>query len=220
MRRRRPLASRVLILLAMVVAAGATLLLREHLARLEARAAETGPGQPTLAVTADLARGAVLEASMLEVRGVPEPFRPPGALSHPGEAIGRTLAADVVAGEALTRARLAPEGGPVAALVPPGLRAVPVTASLPAGTVAPGDRVDVLATYPAGRAYAETVVQAAEVLLVLDARAPEDLGTATTVVLLVAPDAAERLAYARAFADLSVSVAPPPSAPVLPGGPW
>jgi hypothetical protein len=34
-------------------------------------------------------------------------------------------------------------------------------------------------------------------------------GEAATLVLLVAPDTAARLAYARAFADLAVALAPP-----------
>jgi hypothetical protein len=51
------------------------------------------------------------------------------------------------------------------------------------------------------------VVEGAEVLDVL-AQSSTEVGTATTVALLVSPEVAERLAHARAFADLSVAVAP------------
>lgn len=208
MRRRPPRASRVLLLLSILVGAGASLVLRDHLARVEARAASIGPGVPVVVTTANLARGTVVSSSVLRIEVMPSPYRPPGALVDPGQAVGRALAADVAAGEVLTAARLAPPAGPVAALVPPGLRAVTVAVPLPERAVVPGDRVDVLATYASGRSYTETVVDAAEILQVLG-QAPTEVGTTTTLALLVSPEVAERLAFARAFADLSVAVAPP-----------
>ncbi|MGH2676228.1 MAG: Flp pilus assembly protein CpaB [Actinomycetota bacterium] len=213
MRRARPRSSRILLLLSAALAVLATLALRGHLARLEARAAAAGPAAAVVVATSDLDRGTMLDPSMLDVRTVPDRYRPPGALAEPRQAAGRILAADVAEGETLTAARLASPGGPVAALVPEGLRAFPVTAALPRGTLAPGDRVDVLATFAAGQPYTETVTSEAEVLLVLDADGPEDLGQGATVVLLVGPEVAERLAYARAFADISLAVAPPESMP-------
>lgn len=213
MRRRPPRASRVLLLLSLAVGAATTLALRAYLLRLEA-AAEAGGARTNVVVAAtDLPRGTVLAPGMLRAAPVPEEWLPPGALRDAGWALGRTLAADVLAGEVVTEARLAPEGGPVAALIPPGLRAVTVTAPLPAGAVVSGDRVDVLATYPR-RPHTETVVAGAEVLTVLGSAAAEDLGSVASVLLLVSPETAERLAFARAFADLSLAVAPPgPSAP-------
>jgi pilus assembly protein CpaB len=129
---------------------------------------------------------------------------PPGALRDVEEALGRTLGADVVAGEVLTAARLAPPGGPIAALVPDGLRAVAVATFLPTGIVSRGDRVDVLATFAEGGT--EVVATGAEVLLVIGGTG--DLGEATTLVLLVTPETARSLAVARAFGDLSVAIAP------------
>lgn len=204
MRRRRPLGSKVLIALSLLLGASATFLLRGHLTRLEARAAAGGPRVGAVAATADLPRGAVLEQAMVvEIEVSPETL-PPGALRDLGDALGRTLGADVLAGEVLTAARLAPPGGPIAALVPDGLRAVPVAAFLPPGIVVPGDRVDVLATFAEGGT--EVVATGAEVLLVMGGTG--DLGEATTLVLLVTPETARSLAVARAFGDLSVAIAP------------
>lgn len=205
MRRRRPPASKVLAALSVLLAAGATLLLRGHLARLEARAATPGDTRPVVVATADLSRGTTLSGAMLRTMEVPDAYRPPGALSRPGDAAGRTLVADVAAGEAITATRLA-RGGPLAALVPAGLRAVPIAVPLHAGALRPGDRVDVLAAFAVGRGYAETVVAGAEVLRVLAGSEPA-AGT-VTVLLLVGPDDAERLVQARSSADLSLAIAP------------
>ena len=217
MRRRPPRASRVLLVLSVILAAGTTLALREHLARVEARAALAGPGVTVVVAARDLPRGTLLTSTVLREEALPARYRPPGALPGLDAAVGRPLAADVVAGEVVTAARLAPSGGPVASLVPAGLRAVAIAVPLPPESLVPGDRVDVLATFATARPYTDTVVQGAEVLGVLGQSSTE-VGTATTVVLLVSPDVAERLAYARAFADLSVTVAPTQVTETVP--PW
>jgi hypothetical protein len=87
--------------------------------------------------------------------------------------------------------------------------------------------VDVLATFGTGQPYTETVAEGAEVLLVLggapssgedadlalDAEAAE-LGSTLTLILLVSPTQQEDLAFARAFADLAITVAPAEEAAV------
>lgn len=213
MRRRPPTASRVLAALALVLGAAATLVLRAHLARLEAEARSGGPGIPVVVAARALARGSVLDPSSVREGSLPRRFLPPGALLSVERAVGRILSADVASGEVLTSARLAPPGGPVASLVPPGLRAVPITAAVPRGMVTPGDHVDVLATFAPGTAsggpHAETVASEAEVLLVVDRAAYEEPVDAATVVLLVTSETAERMAYARSLGELSLAIAPP-----------
>jgi pilus assembly protein CpaB len=208
MRRRRPRSSWVLLALSVLIAAASTLALRGYLTRLEAQAAAGGPGRRVVVAAVDLPRGTTLTPESLESRDIPADLVPPGAVTSPSSVLGRPLAADVLAGEVITSSRLAAAGGPVASLVPEGLRAVPVTVDLPPGTVAAGDLVDVMATYATGQAYTETVVEAAEILSAERAGGEEGFAGATTIILLVAPDAAERLAFARAFADISVAVAP------------
>jgi pilus assembly protein CpaB len=208
MRRTRPRSSRVLFVLSVVLAVAATAAVRARLAALEARAARAGPGRSVVVAATDLDRGTVLEPSVLGTREIPARFLPPGRLASAEEAIGRTLAASVLAGEPVTSARLAPMGGPVAALIPTSLRAVPVPSVLPPTTVHPGDRVDVHATFATGQPYTETVVAGAEVLTVASAGSvgTEPSQGGGTLLILVGPESAERLAFARAFADLSVAL--------------
>jgi Flp pilus assembly protein CpaB len=107
----------------------------------------------------------------------------------------------------------------VASLVPEGLRAFAVPTSLPPEAIAAGDHVDILATYGSGQPYTETVVEDVEVLLVMGGRSPPSeglgldagaagVGPGLTLVVLVAPAQQEELAFARAFADLAVTIAP------------
>ncbi|HEX9823593.1 MAG TPA: Flp pilus assembly protein CpaB [Actinomycetota bacterium] len=202
MRRTRPIAAKALAAVSILVAVGATLVLRGHLVRLEARARTPSEAAPVVVAASPLPRGMTLAPSLLRVERIPPEYRPPGALSSIAEAAGMTLAADVAEGEVLTQLRLS-RGGPLAAALPPGYRAVTVPVSLPPGALARGDRVDVLATFGGGRAHAETVASELEVLQILAG----ETGV-LELVLLASPDTAERLAYARAFAELSVAIVP------------
>ncbi|MDQ4006285.1 MAG: Flp pilus assembly protein CpaB [Actinomycetota bacterium] len=206
MRRKRPWASKILFLISIALAVGATLFLQGHLARLEARAAAAGPGSPAVVAAADLDRGTVLDPSLLRLQTIPDRNHPPGAVGAVGDVAGRTLASPLLRGEAVTSSRLAPPGGPLAAAVPPGLRAVSVSVAVPPGPLVRGDRVDVLATYAGGEPHTETVVAEAEVLISREGASSDALGSAVVVVLLVGPEDAERLAFARSFAELSLAV--------------
>ena len=168
---------------------------------------------------------------------MPRAYAPPGAFGSIDQAAGRVALADLSKGEAVTRTRLARvRAGPVASLIPEGLRAFAVPTSLPPGAVVPGDLVDVLATFSSGQPHTESVVLGVEVLFVVGGAAgPAPTGggqsagvpsggsafdagaagisDAPTLILLVSPDQEERLAFARAFADLAVAVEPSGSPP-------
>ncbi len=145
---------------------------------------------------------------------MPESFVPPGAVASPAAAAGRVLTADIAAGEVLTSSRLSvPEAGPIAALVPEGLRAMVITAPLPANALRAGDHVDVYATYGGGRPHTELAASALEVLRIIAGSSGGGgiAGTTSsadgiTLVLLVDEAAASRLAYAHSFAQLSVAI--------------
>jgi Flp pilus assembly protein CpaB len=98
------------------------------------------------------------------------------------------------------------------------------------GAVRAGDHVDVLGTFGAGGAgqpHTETVAEGLEVLFVLGSGEPGDqsggdlsldvsgagAGSAVTLIVLVAPYQEEKLAFARAFANLEVAIAPPGEEP-------
>jgi len=167
-------------------------------------------------------RGAAVSPSQLRVARLPERYVPPGSIHDISKAAGRVLLAGLSPGEVVTETRLARvRAGPVASLVPRGLRAFAVPTSLVRGAVIPGDRVDILATFGSGQPHTEMVAESVEVLMVLssdgsrqgksgvelDAEAA-GASAPTILILLVAPDQEERLAYARAFASLEVTIVP------------
>jgi pilus assembly protein CpaB len=215
-RRKLPTSSFVFLCLAVAAGLLAALLMRGYARRLDATRPDVGPPARVVAAAATLTRGATLTADMVRTIQMPAAFAPPGALDDPGVAVGRVLSSDVAAGEVLTRTRLSgSEAGPVAAIVPPGLQAVVIASTLPADAVRPGDHVDVLAAFGGGHPHVETAASGVEVGQVLAPSTGAGLASGVTdapgpsLVLLVDPDAAERLTFATAFATLTVVIDPP-----------
>ena len=219
-RRRWPLASKVLVGVAVLLGALAFVVVRGYQDRVEAL--HPAVGAPVAVVTAatDLTRGTMLSDDLLTASSVPSEFAPPGAIRDAASIVGRVLESDVAAGEIITRSRLAGSAvGPVAALVPDGLRAVIVGGGLPPGTLRAGDRVEVFATYGGGRPHTELVATDLEVVRILsDVVVEPGIGGATTgdagatLVLLVDSDAAARLAYAKTFGQLQIAILAPDAA--------
>ncbi|MGZ8598494.1 MAG: Flp pilus assembly protein CpaB, partial [Actinomycetota bacterium] len=187
---------------------------RAHLASIEATRPDVGPPTAVVVAADDLTRGSILDAGSLSIVDVPSTLVPPGSLTSPDEASGRVLAADLAEGEILTQTRLSGAGsGPVAALVPAGLRAFVLPAGPPAGTVRSGDEIDVLATYGAnaGRPYTETVASGLEVLDVVEGGSTIVNGSSGApggppIVVLADPLTVERLARAASLALLSIAI--------------
>jgi pilus assembly protein CpaB len=220
MGRRWSRTSRAYALASLVCAALAGASVHAYLGRAAEAAGLGGLPIPVVVAASSIARGAALRADQLRVTRVPRAYAQPGALDHVSQAAGRIALAALAPGEVVTETRLARvRAGPVSSLTPEGLRAFAVPTSLPSDAVTPGDHVDVLATYGGGQPHTETAGSNLEVLLVL---APPSAGSAglpgagaapgapsqTTLMLLVSPDQEERLAYAAAFASLSIAVAP------------
>jgi Flp pilus assembly protein CpaB len=221
LKRRTPPASKALAVIAIACGLAALMLVRATETRLAAAHPSVGSPVPVIVMVADADRGATLDAESVRADEVPSAFAPPGALGRVEQVIGKVLAADVIAGEVLTRTRLAASsGGPVATLVPAGLRAVDVTVEASAKDLRPGDRVDVLAAFGGGSPHTETVAEGLEVLRVEATAGSAGGGLATTgtsapasgakasLLLLVSPYDADRLAFARAFASLSIAIVP------------
>jgi pilus assembly protein CpaB len=208
--------SKLFAALSVVFGVAAFLVVRGYSARVQALAPTVGRPVDIVVAARDLARGTRLTADMLREVSFPSSFVPPGALPSIDRATGRTLVADMREGEPVTVTRFAEaRAGPVAALVPEGLRAFAVATALPPGSVRPGDHVDVLGTFASGRRHTETVADDVEVVAVLSPGSAGSLGGPTsaeggqTLLLLVSPDGAESLASARAFGDLTVTIEPP-----------
>lgn len=219
LRRRWPVASKILIGIAVLLGALAFVVVRGYQDRVEAAHPAVGPQVAVVIAANDLARGTVLSEGMLQPSSLPQAFVPPGAIRDVAPLSGRVLTADIEAGEVITRSRLSePQVGPVAALVPDGLRAVTIPGDVPDGAIKAGDRVEIYATYGGGRPHTELVASGIEVLRALTGSTDNGGGiggsstsgdAGVTLVLLVDSDAASRLAYARAFGQLQIAILGP-----------
>jgi Flp pilus assembly protein CpaB len=228
-RRKWSSSSRAYMGFAVVLALSAGLLFNAYLGRVSSPSPTLGPEADVVQANFPIKRGEMIEAAELRVARMPVAYAPPGFFDQISEAAGRVALADLAVGEAVTETRLARvRAGPVASLIPTGLRAFAVPTSLPAGALAPGDLVDILATYGGGgvgQPHTEMVVEGVEVLYVLGSLGSEGGGSSAdpnfdtssagsgdsaTLILLVSTEQEGRLAYARAFADLAVAIAPPP----------
>lgn len=140
---------------------------------------------PVLTAARDLPSGAVLQDEDLVTVRLPEGSAPAG-LARAQEAVGRTVAAPLRRGEPLTDVRLV---GRRLLDGYPGLVAVPVR--IPdAGAAAllrVGDRVDLLATDPAGTAPSSVVAPAVQVIaLPASDEATNGIGAVTGRLIVVA----------------------------------
>jgi pilus assembly protein CpaB len=215
-RRKLPRSSFVLVSISVACALAAALVMRAYARRIDVLRPDGGPPLTVVAAADDVTRGTVLTEEALEVVTLPSRFAPPGAMRDLARAMGRIVIADIAAGEIITQLRLAgTDSGPTAALVPPGMRAVQVPVAGAVG-VKPGDVVDVIATFGGGGAHTEVAGEGLEVLAVDRGGGAGSFGAATTptsggvgLMLLVTPTDAETLAFASAFATLSIAVRGP-----------
>lgn len=215
-RRKLSRSSFVLLSASVATALAAALVMRAYAHRLDVVRPDGGPPIAVVAAVAHVPRGSVLTETVLEVVTLPSRFAPPGAIRDLARATGRIVVADIAAGEVVTQLRLAgSRSGPTASLVGAGMRAVEIPVASAVG-VQPGDLVDVIATFGGGGAHTEVAGEAIEVLAVDRAGGGASFGGTTAptqggigLVLLVSPTDAERLAFASAFATLSVAVRGP-----------
>jgi Flp pilus assembly protein CpaB len=170
-------------------------------------AAEPDAGGWVLVARAPLPPGLLIDDAVASEALVPAPvpagLRLEGLLSAADQALGRRTAAPVSAGEPLTQAVLGGAPGTGAAPLAAGERAVAVPLSAAGGAVglAPGARVDVVASSgegPAGRT--EVVVADAEVLATAEAAPDGGLGSAGEALLRVTSAQALRVTAALNFA--------------------
>ncbi len=185
--------------------------------RAGAQAARYGPLRPVVTATRAVEVGSVLRAADVTVRSMPAAFLPEGAVGATGEVVGRTVVVPLFRGAAVVAANLAPDGVEgLAALLPPGTRAVAVPAGADSVAVRRGDRVDVLATFDPPPLGEEPTFPVAEAALVVDV-APE------AVAVAVPAEETARVAYAVAAGVVTLAVTaevtPAPPARPLPPAP-
>lgn len=186
--------SRLFFIAAFALALTTAWVVADDLAALHRRAAQLGQARPMLVARSDLAAGATVKATDVDVHQVHEPAA--GAVTEVSTAVGRVVAVPVLAGSPVLERHLAPPGrhGP-GALVPRGMRAVQVAVQ-PEWRLPPGSVVDVLTGEPPGTVAEGAVVLAGD----------------GDVTLLVTVEAARRLASAAAAGPLTLALAPPEDA--------
>jgi Flp pilus assembly protein CpaB len=152
----------------LALAATTALIVGSGQSRADAARHAWGSVRSVVVATHDLEAGAVLRADDVVTDDWPAGIAPRDALEV--APLGRTLVSTVGRGEAITRRRVAPDGvHGLAALVPPGWRAIAI--AVPTATVAlqRGDEVDLLATASDG-SVTGTIAEAA-IVLAADERA-------------------------------------------------
>lgn len=167
--------------------------------RARSLSARYGPLRPVVVAARPVGQGVAVVGPDLVTKAVPASLAPDGAFASVDQVRGRTAVVPLAAGQPVLPGHLAPDGlSGVAALLPPGSRAV----SVPAGSTAPpmqrGDRVDVLATLEASPTLA----------VALDAPVVDVAEDTATVA--VSPEEARAVAYALAHGSVTVALTPGP----------
>src|SRR5499427_192732 len=178
------------------------------------------PGVEVMVAANDLQVGSKIEEHDLKIIRIPSADLPPGAPRKRSEVIGHGVILPIAKGEFILPNRLAQEnaGSGLPALIPPGMRAVPVRVNevvSVAGFVTPGTRVDVLLTGTpngAGDQETTTVLQNVTVLAsghTLERNASGEAQNTAVITLLVTPDDAQRLTLAAAQGRIQLTLRNP-----------
>jgi len=178
------------------------------------RAADAwGSSQSVWVVRRAVAAGDVFVSSDVALTDRPRGVVPEGALDAAASPVGEATRVSVRPGEVVLTERLAGRGAHgIAAMVPPGFRAIALRNDEALPVVRQGDRVDVLATFDVGdtaggasddgAAPSFAVASDAEVLTV----------TSSTITLAVDERDAPRVAFALAKAAVTLALRGPVSA--------
>jgi pilus assembly protein CpaB len=198
------------LLVALVAAVGSALLLTRY---MDARtAAARVPTVKVVVAAVNLPPGSEIRIENLNTVDWPASSKPEGTFEDPAALVGKVIAAPVAKNEPILPARIAGSdaGTGLAALLPPGMRAVAVRVDDVvgvAGFIHPGDSVDVITTLrpEAGQAQTTTkvILQKIKVLTVgqeLDrhGKGSDKAIQATVATLMVDAEQSERLALAAA----------------------
>lgn len=154
---------------------------------------QTAPPEPeqmqeqmVLAAATDIPPYTTITAEMLGAKKLKANAVPSGALTNPGQAIGKISQGSIVEGQTLTSADVGPRSASqgLTFVIPEGMRAVTVALdpiSGVGGFVFPGDRVDVLTTFEQSDVVmTRTILQNVEVLAMNEQVSRPTAGTRTT----------------------------------------
>ena len=169
--------------------------------RARAEAARYGSLRTAAVARRPVAAGTVLRPADVSEERVPAAFLPEDWVRSAPEVVGRTVVVPLFPGAPVVRGQVAPWGVEgVAALLPPGARAVAVPTGGAAPKLRTGDVVDLLATLDAElEAGEEPTVEVATGALVVD------VGEESATVA-VAPAEARRIAFALTTGAVSLAL--------------
>lgn len=178
---------------------------------------------PLVVAARDIARGTTIGEKDLTVVVRPRGMAHKFSMMRAEDALGRVALSQFLEGEPLLEPKLAPKKGGrgLAALIPPGMRAVTIQAtrvgSNVAGFILPGNKVDVLLNLRGGQddgtggGSTTTLLQAVDVLACgQQTEAPEtnkmDSQGSSSVTLLVTPSQAALLDLGQNMGQLALSL--------------
>jgi pilus assembly protein CpaB len=209
--------------LAVLAAIATGLAVYSYLSWLRSQIPVAGKLVPLLVAARDLEPGTVIEPGTVRLADHPEHYLPPAALSSIDQAEGQVLSVPVFEGEAITSSKIAGKGG-LSSIVPPGSRAYSLSVSSGLGFAPkPGDRVDVIVTFPAevlGEPTSMTVLRGKDVAGVATGssesfgKVGETLGVEESrdkslgITLFITPEEVQKLAMAEALGRITVVLAP------------
>lgn len=172
-----------------------------------------------LVAASDISLGQRLTPEMFKPTDWPEESMPKGAFTDPQKLAGRVLKTNLLMGEPVSEAKLAPSGtlGGLSALISEGRRAITVRVNDVigvAGFALPGNYVDILVNLQGGtldngarqEAISKIVLERILVLAVAQDAGREDTKArvVNAVTLELTPDQVEKLDLARSIGSLSL----------------
>lgn len=199
--------SRQILALSVIAGLAAASLAYAWFARKEREFVARSLPVPIMVAKRNIASGTRMDATLMEIRQVPQAFVQPSAISSADEATGQISIAPIAAGEQIMANKLANMGVALSLAVSPGKRAVTISVDPPAGVAGllkPGDLVDVVVTEGIDVPRTFMLMQCAPVLAVgrsFSAQPVEDKGDffgqvgPGTVTLEASPYEGERLAH-------------------------
>ena len=205
------------LIIALLLALGSTFLAARFLNNKPA-ADPRGQLMEVVVATQTIPQRTRITQEMVSSQKVPTSYIHSDALRSLKLAVGRVTQAEIMAGEQVLIGRLVEKGKEpsLSYAIPPGMRAITVAANEVigvAGFILPGDRIDVLATFPgekAGEETTTTVLESVEVLAISQDReeGEKKAKVATTVTLAVDAHGAAKLTLAEEMGKLRLALRP------------
>src|SRR5712692_362815 len=180
----------------------------------------TQPGTDVVIAASDLAVGVKVEDKDVKVVHFPAADLPPNCFHSKTSVVGRGVILPIAKGEYFLPNKLAGEnaGYGLPALIPPGMRAVPVRVNDVIGVsgwVTPGTRVDVLLTgNSSGASEQQTTTVLYDIAVIANGKSLERTSagepqTSTVITLLVSPDDAQKLTLASTQGKIQLALRNP-----------